>query len=66
MPLTYSPPTPVWRLTAQYVSGYKVVWHGVVYEARWTNQGRDPSEAGDATTLADNTVMAQIAGSLKD
>jgi chitinase len=36
-------PYPVWRLTAQYVNSYKVVWHGVVYEAKWTNQGQDPS-----------------------
>jgi chitinase len=42
-------PYPVWRLTAQYVNGYKIVWHGVVYEAKWANQGVDPSEAGDAS-----------------
>ncbi len=36
-------PYPVWRLTAQYVGGYKVVWHGVVYQAKWANTGADPS-----------------------
>ncbi|MFC7527350.1 chitinase [Actinoplanes sp. GCM10030250] len=41
-------PYPVWRLTAQYVRGYKVVWHGVVYEAKWASQGADPTAAGDA------------------
>jgi chitinase len=42
-------PYPVWRLSAQYVGGYKVVWHGVVYEAKWANQGQDPSSTGDAS-----------------
>ncbi|MEV6298964.1 chitinase [Actinoplanes sp. NPDC051861] len=41
-------PYPVWRLTAQYVRGYKVVWHGTVYEAKWANTGADPTAAGDA------------------
>ncbi|KUL31519.1 chitinase [Actinoplanes awajinensis] len=36
-------PYPVWRLTALYVGGYKVVWHGVVYQAKWANQGADPT-----------------------
>jgi chitinase len=36
-------PYPVWRLSALYVGGYKVVWHGVVYEAKWSSQGTDPS-----------------------
>ncbi|MET0414637.1 MAG: chitinase, partial [Actinoplanes sp.] len=39
-------PYPVWRLSAQYVGSYKVVWHGVVYEAKWATQGVDPSSAG--------------------
>ncbi|MFF5288411.1 chitinase [Paractinoplanes globisporus] len=39
-------PYPVWRLTAQYVAGYKVVWHGVVYEAKWSSTGVDPSATG--------------------
>jgi chitinase len=36
-------PFPVWRPTAQYVEGYKVVWKGTVYQAKWFNQGVDPS-----------------------
>jgi chitinase len=36
-------PYPVWRLTAQYSGGYKVVWHSVVYQAKWANTGTDPS-----------------------
>lgn len=42
-------PYPVWHLTAQYVGQYKVVWHGVVYQAKWSNQGVDPAAAGDAS-----------------
>ena len=36
-------PYPVWRPTAQYPEGYKVVWKGSVYQAKWYNQGADPS-----------------------
>jgi chitinase len=36
-------PFPVWRPTAQYPQGYKVVWKGDVYQAKWFNQGIDPS-----------------------
>jgi chitinase len=36
-------PYPVWRPTAQYPEGYKVVWHGQVYQALWWTQGTDPS-----------------------
>ena len=56
-------PYPVWRLTAQYVSGYKVVWHGVVYEAKWANQGMDPSETGDATAPTPWTVIGPVSPS---
>ncbi|MGY1825200.1 MULTISPECIES: chitinase [unclassified Blastococcus] len=36
-------PYPIWRAEAQYPAGYKVVWHGNVYEARWYAMGVDPS-----------------------
>lgn len=36
-------PYPVWRPDAQYPSGYKVVWHGKIYEARYYSTGSDPS-----------------------
>ncbi len=36
-------PFPVWRPTAQYQQGYKVVWKGNVYQAKWFNQGTDPT-----------------------
>lgn len=36
-------PFPVWRSTAQYPQGYKVVWKGHVYQAKWFNEGIDPS-----------------------
>jgi chitinase len=53
-------PYPVWRLSAQYVSGYKVVWHGVVYEAKWANQGVDPSAAGDGSNPTPWAVIGPV------
>jgi chitinase len=53
-------PYPVWRLTAQYVGGYKVVWHGVVYVAKWANQGTDPSATGDASSPTPWSVIGPV------
>jgi chitinase len=36
-------PYPIWRAEAQYPAGYKVVWRGDVYQARWYATGVDPS-----------------------
>ena len=36
-------PYPIWRAEGQYPTGYKVVWHGEVYQARWYAAGVDPS-----------------------
>ena len=36
-------PYPVWRPTAQYPEAYKVVWHGSVFQAKWYNQGSEPT-----------------------
>jgi len=58
-------PYPVWRLSAQYVGGYKVVWHGVVYEAKWANQGADPAEAGDASTPNPWSVIGPVSSTEK-
>ncbi|WP_045742784.1 chitinase [Actinoplanes rectilineatus] len=52
-------PYPVWRYTAQYVRGYKVVWRGVVYEAKWTNQGVDPSTV---TSSSDSPTPWSVVG----
>jgi chitinase len=35
-------PYPVWREGASYRAGYKVVWHGDVYQAKWFSQGQMP------------------------
>ena len=44
-------PYPIWRPTAAYGSGYKVVWQGQIYEAAWWNQGTPPgSAAADSPT----------------
>ena len=53
-------PYPVWRLSALYVRGYKVVWHGVVYEAKWSTQGIDPSAAGDGSTPNPWSVIGPV------
>lgn len=39
-------PYPIWRPTAAYYSGYKVVWQGNIYEASWWNQGTPPDSLG--------------------
>lgn len=38
-------PYPIWRSTAAYDSGYKVVWEGEIYEASWWTQGTPPGSA---------------------
>ena len=38
-------PYPIWRPEAQYVEGYKVVRHGLVYQAKWYTQGEEPTMA---------------------
>ncbi len=38
-------PYPIWRPTAAYVAGYKVVWQGQIYQASWWNQGTPPGSA---------------------
>jgi chitinase len=43
-------PYPIWRAAGQYPAGYKVVWHGDVYEARWYSAGTDPSVPASAGT----------------
>jgi chitinase len=53
-------PYPVWRLTAQYVGGYKVVWHGVVYTAKWSNSGVDPSATGSPNTPTPWSVVGPV------
>lgn len=36
-------PYPQWNANEIYVSGYKVVRNGYIYEAKWYNQGTDPA-----------------------
>jgi chitinase len=35
-------PYPIWSAAASYRTGYKVVWHHEVYEAKWFSQGQVP------------------------
>jgi chitinase len=45
-----SSPYPIWQPTAAYVTGYKVVWQGEIYEAKWWSQGTAPgSEEAEAS-----------------
>jgi len=37
-------PYPIWLSSAAYVAGYKVVWHGDIYEAKWYALGIPPDE----------------------
>jgi chitinase len=53
-------PYPIWRLTAMYTAGYKVVWHGVVYEAKWANSGADPSAAPAGGTPTAWSVIGPV------
>lgn len=53
-------PYPVWRLTAQYVGGYKVVWHGVVYQAKWSNSGVDPAATGSPNSPTPWSVIGPV------
>lgn len=42
-------PYPIWRPSAAYGSGYKVVWQGQIYQSGWWNQGTPPgTEAADS------------------
>ncbi len=43
-------PYPVWRATAAYGAGYKVVWQHVIYQANWWSQGTPPDAGGDGST----------------
>jgi chitinase len=53
-------PYPIWRLTALYPGGYKVVWHSVVYEAKWANSGIDPAAAPAAGTQVAWSVIGPV------
>lgn len=38
----WTSPYPIWKSTYGYQRGYKVVWHGFVFEAKWWNQDIPP------------------------
>jgi len=41
-------PYPIWRPSAAYAAGYKVVWQGRIYQAGWWNQGAPPGTAASS------------------
>jgi chitinase len=53
-------PYPIWRSEAQYPAGYKVVWHGSVYEARWYAAGIDPSVPATAGTESPWALLGAV------
>jgi chitinase len=53
-------PYPVWRSEAQYPAGYKVVWHGSVYQARWYAVGIDPSVPATAGTESPWALLGAV------
>jgi chitinase len=44
---TANDPFPTWLPAVPYPLGYKVVWQGDIYEAKWYNQGTNPSAGFD-------------------
>jgi chitinase len=53
-------PYPIWRAEGQYPAGYKVVWHGFVYEARWYAVGIDPSLPATAGTESPWALLGEV------
>ena len=53
-------PYPIWRSEAQYPAGYKVVWHGSVYQARWYAAGTDPSVPASAGTESPWALLGAV------
>ncbi|HEX3804284.1 MAG TPA: carbohydrate-binding protein [Solirubrobacteraceae bacterium] len=45
-------PYPIWQSAAAYVTGYKVVWQGDIYEANWWSQGTAPGSTATNSTTA--------------
>jgi chitinase len=43
-------PYPIWQAGAAYNTGYKVVWHRAIYQARWWSQGTAPDASSGAAT----------------
>jgi chitinase len=53
-------PYPIWRSEGPYPAGYKVVWHGSVYEARWYTVGIDPSVPAMAGTESPWALLGAV------
>ncbi|MEI4272991.1 chitinase [Klenkia sp. LSe6-5] len=53
-------PYPVWRAEAQYPAGYKVVWRGQVYEARWYATGVDPTTPATSSSPSPWSLLGAV------
>jgi chitinase len=49
-------PYPIWRSSAGYDAGYKVVWHREIYEARWWTQ-TTPPDASSSDSAANPWLL---------
>ena len=58
-------PYPIWRPQASYDAGFKVVWHRVIYQAKWFSQGTSPdtpaASGGQSPWLMIGPVLAGAA-----
>jgi chitinase len=54
-------PYPIWRPTAMYVAGYKVVWHRTVYQAKWFSQGAAPDAPAQAGSPSGWLLIGPVA-----
>jgi chitinase len=51
-------PYPIWQTSSGYVTGYKVVWEGDIYQANWWSQGTPPGSG----TASSSTSPWQLIG----
>ena len=45
-----SSPYPIWQPTATYVTGYTIVWHRNIYQAKWSSTGFAPDTPASSAT----------------
>lgn len=53
-------PYPIWSPTARYLAGTKVVWHGMVYVAKWWTSGDVPDDPMVSGTDSPWTLVGPV------
>lgn len=56
-------PYPIWQSSAAYVTGYKVVWNGQIYQANYWSQGTPPDSTSSSTSSPWQLIGPVPAGS---